>query len=92
MQMKQDGQSPITVIEDLSRVLPDTTHLTELRLEPNGIEIGGVAKGAAQLPQLLEQSGSFADARLTSPLTIDAREDAERFNIHTRFAKAKSTP
>lgn len=76
---------PLAVIEQLSRVLPDSAFLTEVRIEGDIVEMNGVGKMAAGLPQILEKSGSFTDANLTAPLTIDSRDDRERFSLKARY-------
>ena len=80
---------PLAVLEQLSRVLPDTTYVTEVRIEGEMVEMNGVGKMAAGLPQILEKSGAFTDANLTSPLTIDSRDDRERFSLKARYREQK---
>lgn len=83
--IKETRTSPAEIIEHLSRILPDAAHLTELRIEGDVVEISGIARAAAQLPQLLEKSGAFTEASLTSPLTLDGREEGERFGLRARY-------
>ncbi len=79
------GQVPsIEVLEEISRVLPDSVWLSDLRIEGDTLDISGLAKAGAALPSLLEQSPLFADAALTAPLTLDPREDKERFSLRVR--------
>jgi general secretion pathway protein L len=82
------GQVPsIEVLEELSRVLPDSAWLSDLRIEGDTLDISGLAKSGAALPSLLEKSPLFADAALTAPLTLDPREDRERFSLRVRIKR-----
>lgn len=83
--IKETRAPPTEVIEHLARILPDTAHLTELRIDGDVVEFAGLARSAAQLPQLLEKSGKFTEASLTSPLTLDGQEAGERFGLRARF-------
>jgi general secretion pathway protein L len=83
-QMKLTRIPTLAVLEELSRLLPDTVWLSEFRLEGDMLDISGLAKSGAALPPLFAQSAIFADAALTAPLTLDAREDKERFSLRVR--------
>lgn len=76
---QRDGMA-LSILADLTAVLPDTAVLTELRLEGRNVEISGIAIQAAKLPQIMETSGRFTDVALVAPLTIEGR-DRERFSI-----------
>jgi general secretion pathway protein L len=84
-QMKLMRIPTLAVLEELSRLLPDTVWLSEFRLEGDMLDISGLAKSGAALPPLFAQSSVFADAALTAPLTLDAREDKERFSLRVRI-------
>lgn len=77
--------SRLAALEELSRLLPDTAWVTDLRIEGNTIDISGLARQAVQLVPILERSQYFRDATLTAPLTFDSREDKERFSIRVRL-------
>lgn len=79
--MKREGVTTLQVLEELSRILPDTAWLTDLRIDGNEVEISGMASGAANLLPVLERSGFFSQAALTSPLTLVPSENKERFSI-----------
>lgn len=80
------GRIPATqVLEEISRLLPDTVWLNELRIEGDGVDMTGLAKSGAALPQLLERSPIFTDAALSAPLNLDPREDKERFSLRLRI-------
>jgi general secretion pathway protein L len=75
----------VEVLEELSKVLPDSVWLTDLRIEGDTLDITGLARSGAALPSLFVGSALFADAALTAPLTLDPREDRERFSLRVRI-------
>jgi general secretion pathway protein L len=76
-------EQPFTamVVEDLSRILPDNTYLTELRIEGNKLQLVGMTREAPALIALLEKSGRFARASFSGPTTRMASDLSERFHI-----------
>jgi general secretion pathway protein L len=72
------------ILEELARVLPDSAWLTDLRIEGDTVEVSGLATSAANLLPILERSPHFVDAALAAPLTLDPREDKERFSLRVR--------
>jgi general secretion pathway protein L len=86
LQRMKLGQVPaVEVLEELSRLLPDTVWLTDLRIEGDVIDVTGLAKSGAALPPLFVGSALFSDAALTAPVTLDQREDKERFSLRIRI-------
>jgi general secretion pathway protein L len=87
---KRDGPGLLDIWEEMTRVLPSHTWLTELRLsdtvgKEQQIVIAGFSSAAATLVGLLGHSPLFGDAALTAPISIDATEGKERFVIETRL-------
>jgi general secretion pathway protein L len=86
LQRMRLGQVPaVEVLEELSRLLPDAVWLTDLRIEGDAVDVAGLAKSGAALPSLFVSSALFADATLTAPVTLDQREDKERFSLRIRL-------
>jgi general secretion pathway protein L len=83
-QMKLTRIPSMAILEEISRLLPDSVWLSEFRLEGDTLDISGLAKSGAALPPLFAQSSIFTDAALTAPLTLDPREDKERFSLRVR--------
>jgi general secretion pathway protein L len=82
LQQMRLKQAPVVeIVDELSRVLPDSVWLTDLRIQGHAVDIVGLAKSGAALPSLFVGSGLFADASLTAPVTLDSREDKERFSL-----------
>jgi general secretion pathway protein L len=74
----------ISIIEELSKLLPDSVWVADLRLEGDALDISGLAKSGSALLPLFERSKLFAEAALTAPLTFDQQEDKERFSLRAR--------
>jgi general secretion pathway protein L len=81
VQRKLSVPSTVLTIETLSKLLPDHTHVLELRLEDNKLRLIGQTKDAASLIGLIEQSGQFKRATFFAPTTRSASEPGERFHI-----------
>jgi general secretion pathway protein L len=76
---KEMSPSAAIVLEALSRALPDTAHLTELRLQGATLTIAGLTSDAPSLIAPLEHSGSLTDVRFSAPTT---RGSDARFTFH----------
>lgn len=71
----------LEVWDELSRILPDHTFLTELRLVDGRVTLSGFSSDAARLVRTIDQSPLFAGAALTAAITPDNAESRERFSI-----------
>ena len=78
---KRTAPSSVMIIESLSRILPDNTYVTELRIEKNKIQLVGVTHDAPSLIGSMEQSGLFTRATFFAPTTRSPSEPGERFHI-----------
>ena len=81
IQRKQHARPTVMVIDDLSRLLPGHTYLTELRAEGDKLRISGITRDAPSLIGLLEQSGRFTKASFFAPTTRATSSPGERFHI-----------
>lgn len=75
------GDAVLSVLDELTRALPDTARLTELDHEGQRLRIAGVATDAAGLIPRLEASTRLRDVKFLSQVMRVAETDADRFEI-----------
>ena len=75
----------LDVWQETTRVLPNRSWLTELRIsESSGVRhitLTGYSPAAAALVALVDRSELLAEASLIAPIAFDQAEDRERFSI-----------
>jgi general secretion pathway protein L len=86
----------LEVWDELSRILPDHTFLTESRMADGKLTLSGFSADAAKLVRIIDQSPLFSGAALTAAITPDANEHKERFSISfkvraTRLVRSPGT-
>lgn len=82
---KQTSPSSVMVLEAISRALPDSTYVTELRVEGDKVQVVGLTQDAPSLIRLLEQSPQFTRATFFAPTTRDQNDSGERFHIEAHI-------
>jgi len=88
-------KSDVSVLEiwnELSRILPDQTFLSESRIADGRVTITGFSTDAAGLVRMIDQSALFAGAILATGITPDATEHKDRFSITFEVRGAPTTP
>jgi general secretion pathway protein L len=80
-QRKQTSPSSVMVLEAISRVLPDTTYVTELRFEGDKMQVAGLTQDAPSLIRLIEQSPQFTRATFFAPTTRAPEDPGDRFHV-----------
>ncbi len=86
--LRSEAVSKVVILEELTRILPETAWITDLKIDGGMIDISGLAVSAAALVPILERSKVFVDATSTASLTLDPREEKERFSIRARIRTA----
>ena len=71
----------LEIWDELSRVLPDNTFLTETRIADGKVTVSGFSADAARLVRVIDQSPLFSGATLATAITPDATEHKDRFSI-----------
>jgi general secretion pathway protein L len=84
-QRKQTSPSTVMVLEAISRALPDSTYVTELRIEGDKMQVVGLTLDAPSLIKLIEQSPQFTRATFFAPTTRGQSEPGERFHIEAHI-------
>jgi general secretion pathway protein L len=82
---KQSTPAAVMVLEAISRALPDSTYVTELRIEGDKIQVVGMTQDAPSLIRLMEQSPQFTRATFFAPTTHAENESGERFHIEAHI-------
>jgi general secretion pathway protein L len=82
-----DPAETLNVLLELTRVLPDSVRLLDLRLEGDTVAISGLAENAPDVIGLLEKSSAFSDVRFASPVVRKSETGVERFEIAMRLER-----
>lgn len=78
----------IRILEELTRLLPDTAWVTSLRIEGDVIEVTMVAQSTGELLPLLARSPLFTTADLSAPVTYDPDRRSERATVRMTLKPA----
>ncbi|BBB26772.1 PilN domain-containing protein [Amphritea japonica] len=81
VELKQQQNSTITLIAELTRLLPDNVWLNKISMQGQSLRIQGEADNASALIALLQNSGQLTDVSFFSPVTQNPRSGKERFMI-----------
>jgi len=76
--------SPLAVLSDLSRLLPEDTHLQQLQVHENQLTLRGLSSEASALIGLLERSPHFSEPHFLSPVTRQGQKELFHLRVHYR--------
>jgi len=83
---KKRTYAAIELLEEVSRILPDHTHLTLLELNGGQLTLVGNSASASTVLSLIEESPMFERTSFRAPITQDPRLLRERFQISTQIS------
>jgi general secretion pathway protein L len=81
----------IRVLDELTRLLPDSAWVSSLKIEGDAIEITIVAPTSGELLSSLGRSSLFSAADLTAPVTYDPAGHSERATVRLTLRPAASS-
>ena len=84
-------QSPlfISVLAELTEIVPDNTWITELSMDGSKIRIQGASSAASDLIGLIDHSRQFSNAQFEAPLVHDTAANVDRFDLSFNVRGAK---
>ncbi len=85
-QFKSERPPVVSVLENISRKLPDSAWLTDFRMDKEAIDITGYGRPAASLAPAIEKSPLISTASLTAPIIADAEQQREQFSLRLKLA------
>ncbi len=94
-QIRSGEISKIDLLEELTRVLPETTWIWNLKYNGKEVELSGFADSASDLIPLLDKSPLFEKVEFMAPVTKemqmrgDGNKEKERFKIKARIEGRK---
>lgn len=80
----------VQVWEELARILPDSTFLTEMEIKGDELRATGFSAAAPGLIQLLEKSSTVHAAAFSGPLVFDRAKGKEHFSLRATLRKARA--
>jgi general secretion pathway protein L len=86
--LEREKRAPlfVAVLNDVTRVLPDGTWITEFNLSGNRIRIEGYSRAASDLIAIFDRSGRFTNAQFAAPVTQGTSAGLERFDLTFELA------
>lgn len=80
----------LEIWDELSRILPDNTFLTETRFADGQVTISGFSADAAHLVRIIDRSPMFFGSALAAAITPDSVEQKDRFRISFKVRGGRS--
>ena len=87
---KQRGPLATELLDEITRLLPDDTWVSQFRLQGDQLSLSGYSPAASTLIGKLEDSPVLAQVRFAAPVTLDPKLGMERFNLLALVAVEES--
>jgi general secretion pathway protein L len=84
---KQASPSITETLNELSRVLPDSTYLVQLEIREAEIQFAGFSGATSELFPLIGRSPILAEPKFRSAVTMDQAAGRERFEIGAKILR-----
>lgn len=89
LEKQRRAPSFVAVLNDVTRMLPDGTWITEFDLTANRIRIEGYSHAASDLIAVFDRSGRFTNAQFAAPVTQGSVAGVERFDLTIELSESK---
>jgi general secretion pathway protein L len=90
-QRRAEGPRVAAVWEEVTRRLPDTAWLTNLKVENDTVWIDGYARSASELVGVIAASPMFGGVALSAPVVREEGRASERFQIRMKVESSGAT-
>jgi general secretion pathway protein L len=81
IERQKERPSVLQIVDELARVLPDSTWLNRLELAAGRVRLRGESADASGLATLIEHSRLLKDASFDATVTRDGKSEQERFAL-----------
>jgi Tfp pilus assembly protein PilN len=89
-EIERSGSQPLSILRELTELVPQDAWLTTLTMDPKGAELTGQATSANQLIPILENSSLLERVEFASPVTKG--RDKEQFRIRAGWEQKPGAP
>lgn len=81
---KTEIPSSTAIWEELSRAIPDSAWITDIKIKRDQVQLTGFSRAAAPIIATLEGSPMFSDVAFSAPVVVVPKVDRERFAIRLK--------
>lgn len=81
VQRKNLSPGKLNIIREVTKLLPDNTWVSRLKIDDQGVNLQGESRKASDLIELLEKSEQFQNVVFVSPITRNSSTNMERYEI-----------
>jgi len=81
LQSRRDGVPPLRMLDELTKLVPEDSWVSQLVVRGRSIELTGYSPRASDLISRVENSAMFENPRFRSPITLAPDGSGERFAL-----------